>query len=98
MREAQRYAVAGWPDKMREEYFASFKTQAPAARPMQEIPFERGLQHHEYFIQSLRDGSPSKETAAEGHYAAGAAHLANLAYRKGRRMHWDLKTNKVSEG
>jgi len=98
VREAQRYAVASWPEKMRQEYFDALKAPAPQPKAMQEIPIERGLQHHEYFIQSLRDGSPSKETAAEGHYAAGAAHLANLAYRKGRRMHWDLKTNKVTEG
>ena len=46
----------------------------------------------------LRDGSPSKENASEGYYAAGAAHLANIAYRKGRRMNWDLKSGKVTEG
>jgi predicted dehydrogenase len=97
--QAQRYAVNCWPEKMRQEYFASFpKPGRPESKPAQEIPLERGLQHHEYFIKSLREGSPSMETAADGHYAAGAAHLANLAFRKGRRMHWDLKTNKVSEG
>jgi predicted dehydrogenase len=97
-REAQTYAVECWPKKLRDEYFASFakveRQPPPAAK---EIAVERGPQHHEYFILSLREGLPSKETAAEGHYAAGAAHLANLAFRKGRRMHWDLKTNKVSE-
>jgi len=96
--EAQRYAVNCWPKKMRDEYFASFaktdRMNQPAAK---EIAVERGPQHHEYFIMSLREGLPSKETAADGHYAAGAAHLANLAYRQGRRMQWDLKTNKVSE-
>ena len=38
------------------------------------------------------------ETAEEGHYAAGAAHLGNLAYRKKRRIRWNIETNKVSEG
>jgi hypothetical protein len=59
---------------------------------------ERGLAHHEYFIQSIREGTPSKETAEEGHFAAGAAHLGNMAFRKKRRMNWDLETNKVTEG
>jgi predicted dehydrogenase len=96
--EAQNYAVACWPKKMREEYFASFaKAERPSRPQPKPIPIERGAQHHEYFILSLREGLPSKETAAEGHYAAGAAHLANVAFRKGRRMHWDLKTGKVTE-
>ena len=95
--EAQTYAVASWPKKMREAYFAQFKRERPARPAPQEIAVESGPQHHEYFIMSLRTGMPSKETAAEGHYAAGAAHLANVAFRKGRRVHWDLKTSKVSE-
>jgi hypothetical protein len=95
--EAQRYAVNCWPQKMREEYFASFgKPERPAAPAAKEIEVESGPQHHEYFILSLREGLPSKETAAEGHFAAGAAHLANIAFRKGRRVEWDLKTNKVT--
>jgi hypothetical protein len=103
--EAQRYGTNGWPAEMRRQYFESLgytaegrpKTPLPRT-PEQEISVERGLQHHEYFIKSLRDGSPSKENASEGHYAAGAAHLANIAYRKGRRMKWDLKTGDVTEG
>jgi predicted dehydrogenase len=104
--EAQRYGTNGWPQEMRRQYFESLgctaegwpKTPPSPPKPAQEIAVERGLEHHEYFIQSLRDGSPSKENASEGHHAAGAAHLANLAYRKGRRMRWDLKTDAVTEG
>jgi predicted dehydrogenase len=103
--EAQRYGTGGWPQAMRRQYFESLgftaegRPRTPSSEPKaQEIAVERGLEHHAYFIQSLRDGSPSKENASEGYHAAGAAHLANLAYRKGRRMRWDLKTGKVSEG
>ncbi len=104
--EAQRYAIACWPDALRKQYFESLgytpegrrKEPLPAPKPKQEIPIQRGLQHHELFIKALREGGQSPETAEEGHYAAGAAHLANLSYRKGRRMKWDLATNKVSEG
>jgi predicted dehydrogenase len=95
---AQSYAVHCWPQKMRDEYFAALgKPERPERPAAKEIPVEKGPQHHEYFVMSLRQGLPSKETAAEGHYAAGAAHLANVAFRKSRKMHWDLKTNKVSE-
>ena len=71
---------------------------APPPKPDQEIKIERGLEHYEYFVQSLREGLPSKETAEEAHCAAGAAHLGNLAFRKGRRMKWDVASNQVSEG
>lgn len=103
---AQEYGTTGWPKGLRSQYYESLgwtadgkpKTPPPPPKPAQEIAVERGRQHHEYFIQSLRDGSPSRENASEGHYAAGAAHLANLAFRKGRRMQWDLKTGKVTQG
>ena len=100
---AQRGAVASWPEAMQRRYFESLGYTADGkpkeARPPkkeQEIKVPRGPSHFEYFIMSLRDRSPSREDALAGHYAAGAAHLANIAYRKGRRMHWDLKTDRVS--
>jgi hypothetical protein len=58
---------------------------------------ERGPSHADWFIISLRDNKPSKETAEEGHLAAGAAHIANMAYRKNRKIKWDWKTNQVTE-
>ena len=101
---AQRYAVNCWPAKKKAEYYESLgytaegrpKNPLPPAPKPEEMVAERGPQHHEHFILSLRNGLPSRETAAEGHYAAGGAHLANLAYRNGRRMTWDLATGKVS--
>ncbi len=104
--EAQRYGVRALPEAMQKQYFESLgftaegrpKEPPPPPRKEEEIQVERGPSHTEYFIMALRDRSPSREDAAAGHYAAGAAHLANLAYRKGRRMHWDLATSKVSEG
>jgi len=101
--DVQRYSVSCWPAKIRSEYYEArgFTAEgkpktAPAPEPKpQEIVSERGPQHHEYFIMSIRDGSPSRENASKGHYAAGAAHLANIAYRTGRRAAWDLKTSRV---
>lgn len=96
------YGLNGWTKAAREKYLASVgftgNRRSPQAKPPQEFPVERGLEHWELFIKSLRDGSPSMETAEEGHHAAGAAHLGNLAYRKRRRLRWDLESNKVSEG
>lgn len=87
---AQRYGSIAWPKGLREAYLAADK---PGERkPEKEIPVERGPSHYEHFVLSLRNGTPSKETAEEGHSAAAAAHLANIAYRKGRRVLWDAKT------
>jgi hypothetical protein len=101
----QRYGSLAWPKAMRAAYFESHdftaegrpKSPLPPPKGPEEISVERGPSHYEYFILSLRNGSPSRETAVEGHYAAGAGHLANLAYRRGHRLQWDLKTGKVSE-
>jgi hypothetical protein len=85
----QRYGSIAWPKALREAYLAG---ETPGSRrPEKEIPVERGPSHYEHFILSLRNGAPSQETAEEGHHAAAAAHLANLAYRKSRRMVWESK-------
>jgi hypothetical protein len=102
----QLYATKGWPKAKRAAYLEAHgytaegrpKKPLPPPKEPREIKVESGPSHYEYFVMSLRDGSPSRENAVEGHYAAGAAHLANLAYRRGGRMHWDLATNHVSEG
>ncbi|HOQ47548.1 MAG TPA: Gfo/Idh/MocA family oxidoreductase [Bryobacteraceae bacterium] len=98
------YGLNGWTEAAKEKYLASIgygggkRPAAQRTKPPQEFPVERGLEHHEYFLKSLRENLPSMETAEEGHYAAGAAHLGNLAYRKKRRIRWNIETNKVSEG
>ena len=51
----------------------------------------------EWFIKSIRESIPSKETAEEGHLAAGAAHIANMAYRRGKKINWDWKHQRVTE-
>ena len=95
----QRYATGCWPEALRKQYLESVAAEArPEPRKEQEIAVERGRSHQEQFVRSLRDGTPPIEDAVKGHYAAGAAHLANLAYRKGRRMNWNLETGKVRAG
>ena len=98
------YGLNGWTKAAKEKYYESLglgggkRPQMTPTKPPQQFTVERGLEHHELFIKSISEGTPSLETAEEGHYAAGAAHLGNMAFRKKRRMSWDLATNKVSEG
>jgi predicted dehydrogenase len=101
----QAYGTMQWPKAARERYFVSkgrlpngrLKGAPPQPKPVEEVKVERGPSHAEWFIISLRDNKPSRETAEEGHLAAGAAHIANMAYRKGRKITWDWKNNRVSE-
>jgi hypothetical protein len=94
------YGLNGWTKANRDKYLASLGTvqKTPATKPKATYAVEPGLEHHELFIRSIREGTPSMETAEEGHHAAGAAHLGNMAYRKKRRVRWDIETNKVTEG
>ena len=88
----QRYGSISWPKEMRARYLETArKTAAP--EKAKDIKIEQGPSHTDLFLVSLREGKPSVEDAREGHLAAGAAHLANMAFRNGRRMRWDIKTN-----
>ena len=102
-KDVQFYGTNAWPKAARAEYLRA-KGIDPAKprggwgeRPKPvEHKVERGQSHGWYFIDSIRNNRPSRENATEGHAAAGAAHLANMAYREGRRLRWDFENNKVS--
>lgn len=94
--DVQSYGTLAWPKAMRAAYFEKHgwtpegrpRTPLPKPARPKEVAIERGPSHSELFVVSLREGKPSCENAEEGHYAAGAAHLANMAYRTGRRATW----------
>ena len=100
------YGVTAWPKDMKAAYFENFD-YTPEGRPKKPLPprlepkeveLERRPSHYELFIQSLRENKPTEEDAREGHYAAGAAHLANIAYRESRRVTWDPDAATVDAG
>jgi predicted dehydrogenase len=90
---AQVGEVHNWPEAMQKAYFEAHgytpegRPKEPLAprKPEQVIEVERGPSHYEYFIMSVRDRTPSREDAVAGHFAAAAAHVANSAFRRGRR-------------
>jgi predicted dehydrogenase len=98
------YGLNGWTKAAREKYLEPLgfgggqRPPLPPTKAPETLKVERGFEHWEYFLKSLREGTPSMESAEEGHHAAGAAHLGNMAFRKKRRLQWDLASNKVSEG
>ncbi len=87
--QAQLYGSLNFPKQTRDEYLAKFASEPRAPRPEpKEITVEAGQSHNWFFIDSIVNNKPSRENAEEGHYAAAAAHMCNLAYRKGARMNW----------
>jgi hypothetical protein len=102
--DVQSYGTMQWPKAMRAAYYESKGWRAdgrpasplPPANKPEEVVIDNGPSHAEHFILSIRNNKPSRETAEEGHFAAGAAHVANMAYRQGKRLRWDHATNKVS--
>jgi predicted dehydrogenase len=105
--KAQSYGANGWPKDLRAQYYESLgyapdgKPKDPPAMRKQpetiEVNREGALRHQDYFVQSIREGAPSRESARDGHHAAAAAHLVNLAYRMGRRLQYNATTNQVTE-
>jgi hypothetical protein len=97
------YGTYAWPKGLRDEYLKSKGVDPANPRGMwgerpqpKEHTVDRGHGHAYYFIESIRENKPSREDATEGHAAAGAAHIANLAYRENRKFRWDFRTNKVT--
>jgi predicted dehydrogenase len=99
-RDIQQYGSIAWPKAMRDDYLRTRGAGQPRPAPpaAQEIKVERGPSHTQFFLDSIRNSTPSRENATEGHAAAGAAHLANRSYREGRRMKWQFESNKVTTG
>jgi predicted dehydrogenase len=66
--------------------------------PSGECPRDPGasLDHFRNFLRAMRSRRHTDLTAdiAQGHLSAGLAHLANIAYRTGRTVHFDPKTER----
>lgn len=88
--EAQLYGSLNFPKRLRDEYLAKYATEPKTTRPEpKEILVEAGQSHNWFFTDSILNNKPSRENAEEGHYAAAAAHMCNMAYRKGTRVTFD---------
>lgn len=88
--EAQLYGSLNFPKRLRDEYLAKYANEPRPARPEpKEIVVEAGQSHNWFFTDSILNNKPSRENAEEGHYAAAAAHMCNMAYRKGTRITYE---------
>jgi predicted dehydrogenase len=95
--EAQLYGSLNFPKRLRDEYLAKYANEPRPARPEpKEILVEAGQSHNWFFTDSILNNKPSRENAEEGHYAATAAHMCNMAYRKGTRVKFDSASGKAT--
>ena len=95
--EAQLYGSLNFPKRLRDEYLAKYANDPRPARPEpKEILVEAGQSHNWFFTDSILNNKPSRENAEEGHYAAAAAHMCNMAYRKGTRVKFDSASGKAT--
>jgi predicted dehydrogenase len=107
LRQVPRYSINSWPQKLQDEYYERMRiseADRTAARAPERAQAERigvpddpsrGTRHLALFVKSVKDRSPSVESAEDGHHAAAAAHLANIAYRKRQTVRLDPATGKV---
>lgn len=88
--EAQLYGSLNFPKRLRDEYLAKYANESKPVKPEpKEVTVPRGPSHNWFFIDSIVNNKPSRENAEEGHYAAAAAHMCNMAFRKGQRVTFD---------
>jgi len=51
--------------------------------------------HMQNFLDCCRSRKQPNSPAEMGHYVLTGAHLANISYREGRRVKWDVKAQKI---
>jgi predicted dehydrogenase len=90
----QSYGSIGWPEQMRKQYLATGGRRVEAKKA-EEFVVDTGTNHQETFLAAVRQGKNLAEGPFEGFAASGAAHLANLAWKNGRRMGWDVHSGTV---
>jgi predicted dehydrogenase len=101
--EVSGYGVTAWTKQMKADYWTSKGYTAegrpasplPSPKPAETIAVESRPEHYDLFVMAVKNNTPTEEDANEGHFAAGAGHLANVSYRKGRRVTWDAEAATV---
>ena len=64
----ESYGLNGWKKEMKQKHleslgFADGKIpRRGEQKPAMEVKLERGLEHYEFFIESIREGKPSRKT------------------------------------
>lgn len=73
-------------------------TEVPGNREFGEVVDEfrgRGSNHAEVFIQNVRSHTKPFADVEAGHHASNPGHLMNIAWRVGRKIHWDAERERI---
>jgi predicted dehydrogenase len=102
--EAPSYYASGFPNAMRNEYFAKWHAEhdpAPAKEPglqgltFRSVSWDEQKPHMWTYFQAVRTRQPNVEDVVFGHNAALACHLANESYFKKSAVVWDAASEKI---
>lgn len=103
----EEYSVQGWPQKLREEYWAKWKQEHPAP-PLSSLKvveqvqtyrapddYDEDLAHMENFLNAVRTRTPCDEGPVFGNWTAIACHMANHSYFNKAEAVWDEQAKEI---
>jgi predicted dehydrogenase len=86
----------GWEVFPEVDAFPSTQSEyRMAGVPRREFRNEPGL-HEKHFLECLRSRKRPRADVSDGYSCMVACHLGNLAYRLGRKMHWDAELQRIT--
>lgn len=71
-------------------YYTSLLAEARGTTSLQHLPHVRN------FLDCVKTRKRPNADIADGHLATAACHLGNIAYRTGKKLHWDPKAERIT--
>ena len=103
----ETYSTKGWPARLRNEYWAEWAAEHPAAAPLDYQAVESEIftvpygyndvaAHQANFFNSVRTRKTPVENQTFGNHAALGCHLANYSYFKKTPAVWNADTKTIT--
>jgi predicted dehydrogenase len=103
------YTVSWWPEKLRNDYMAQWRTEHPSPSPLRSeldqqteafaLPpgYDDVVDHEANFFEAVRSRNKVVEDEVFGNNAAIGCHLANYAYFNRTPAVWDAAARKIKK-
>jgi predicted dehydrogenase len=105
--QQERYSVDGWPNELREEYWAQWRKEHPAP-PLESLTvvedshtfrapdgYDEDLAHMENFLTAVRTRKPCNEGPVFANWTAISCHMANHSYANKAEAVWDEQAKTI---